>query len=61
MQTAYLGDDVIIREVPATRGAVMEHRGDPATLRGTIQRSIAWRKAAGLHPARHPTFNIWRS
>ena len=39
----------------------MEHRGDPATLGATIQRFIAWRKAAGLHPKTSPTFNIWRS
>jgi AraC family transcriptional regulator len=39
----------------------MEHRGDPATLPATIQRFIAWRKAANLHPSTHPTFNVWRS
>ncbi len=39
----------------------MEHRGDPATLGATIQRFIAWRKAAGLHPRTHPTFTVWRS
>jgi AraC family transcriptional regulator len=39
----------------------MEHRGDPATLGATIQRLIAWRKAAGLHPKINPTFNVWRS
>jgi AraC family transcriptional regulator len=32
----------------------MEHRGDPATLGATIQRFIAWRKAAGLHPKTSP-------
>jgi len=32
----------------------MEHRGDPATLGATIQRFIAWRKAAGLHPKSRP-------
>ena len=30
-------DNVTIREVPATPVAIMEHRGDPATL-GAIQR-----------------------
>lgn len=34
--------------------------GDPATLGTTIQRFIAWRKAAGLHPRTNPTFNIGR-
>jgi len=32
-------DDVTIRDVPPTRVAIMEHRGDPATLGATIQRS----------------------
>ena len=41
--------------------AIMEHRGDPATLGATIQRFIAWRTAAGLHPKTSPTFNVWRS
>ncbi|MBB2861308.1 UNVERIFIED_ORG: DNA gyrase inhibitor GyrI [Rhizobium etli] len=41
--------------------AIMEHRGDPATLGATIQRFIAWRQGAGLHPKTNPTFNIWRS
>jgi AraC family transcriptional regulator len=39
----------------------MENRGDPATLGATIQRFIAWRRAAGLHPKTSPTFNVWRS
>jgi AraC family transcriptional regulator len=60
MQT-YTPDDVTIREVAPTRVAIFEHRGDPATLGATIQRFIAWRKAAGLHPSTSPTFNVWRS
>jgi AraC family transcriptional regulator len=52
---------VTIREVPPTPVAIMEHRGDRATLGDTIQRFIAWRKAAGLSPATNPTFNIFRS
>src|SRR5215813_10805607 len=39
----------------------MEHRDDPATLGATIQRFIAWRKAAGPHPKTSPAFNVWRS
>ena len=54
-------DDVTIRDVPPTKVAIMEHRGDPATLRATIQRFIAWRKRANLHPKTSPTFNVWRS
>jgi AraC family transcriptional regulator len=61
MKTSYTTDDVTIRDVPATKVAIMEHRGDPATLGDTIRRFIAWRKAAGLHPRTNPTFNVWRS
>jgi AraC family transcriptional regulator len=50
MQKTFTTDDVTIRDVPATPVAIMEHRGDPATLGATIQRFIAWRRAAGLHP-----------
>src|SRR5262249_58128438 len=42
MQKTFTTDDVTIRAVPATPVAIMEHRGEPATLRGTIQRVIAW-------------------
>ena len=61
MQKTFTPDDVIIRQVPTTRVAIMEHRGDPATIGATLQRFIAWRKAAGLHPKTNPTFNVWRS
>ncbi|WP_445679539.1 AraC family transcriptional regulator [Radicibacter daui] len=61
MQKLFTPGDVMIREVPATRVAIMEHRGVPATLGATIQRFIAWRRAAGLHPRTSATFNVWRS
>ncbi|MFV3129109.1 AraC family transcriptional regulator [Niveispirillum sp. KHB5.9] len=61
MQKIYSADDVTIRDVPTIKVAIMEHRGDPATLGTTIQRFIAWRKAAGPHPRISPTFNVWRS
>lgn len=61
MQKTFTADDVTIRNVLTTPVAIMEHRGDPATLGATIQRFIAWRKAAGLHPGISPTFNVWRS
>ncbi|MDA9430896.1 AraC family transcriptional regulator [Bradyrhizobium sp. CCBAU 51627] len=61
MQTNFTSDDVTIRDVPTTKVAIMQHRGSPATLPATIQRFIAWRKAAGLHPSAHPTFTVWRS
>ena len=61
MQTTYSNDDVTIRDVPPTPVAIMEHRGDRATLGETIERFIAWRKAAGLSPETSPTFNVFRS
>ncbi|MGY3081492.1 DNA gyrase inhibitor GyrI [Bradyrhizobium sp. LM6.10] len=61
MQTIFTTDDVTIRDVSPTPVAIMEHRGDPATLPATIQRFIAWRRAAGLHPRTSPTFNVWHS
>ena len=50
MQKTFTNDDVTIRDVPPTPVAIMEHRGDPATLGATIQRFIAWRRAAGRKP-----------
>ncbi|MDA9397247.1 AraC family transcriptional regulator [Bradyrhizobium sp. CCBAU 45389] len=61
MQKTFSTDDVTIRDVPTTKVAILEHRGDPATLPATIQRFIAWRRKAGLHPSTSPTFNVWRS
>ncbi len=61
MTKTYTAADVIIREVPPTTVAFMEHRGNPAGLGDTIQRFIAWRKANGLHPKNYPTFTVWRS
>lgn len=61
MRRNFTPDDVMIRDVAPTPVAIMEHRGDPARIGATIQRFIAWRKAAGLHPKTHATFNVWRS
>ena len=61
MTRPFTPDDVTIRDVSATRVAIMEHRGDPAMLGATLQRFIAWRTAAGLPPRTNPTFNVWRS
>jgi hypothetical protein len=36
----------------------MSHLGDPALIRQTIQRFIAWRKKHHLHPSRYATLNI---
>jgi len=59
MQKTYGEDDVTIRETRPTPVAIMEHRGDPATIGATIQRFIAWRKASGLTPRVSTTFNIF--
>jgi len=61
LMKTFTSDDVTIRDVPPTRVAIMEHRGSPVALGATIQRFIAWRKKAGLHPSTSPTFNVWRS
>lgn len=59
MPTTFTPDQVTLRDVSPTRVAMFEHRGDPETLEVTIQKFIAWRKAAGLSPRTSPTFNIW--
>lgn len=61
MQKTFTPDEVTIRDVSPTPVAIMEHRGDPATIGATIQRFIAWRKAAGLFPKTSATFNVFHS
>ncbi|PWC34262.1 AraC family transcriptional regulator [Azospirillum sp. TSO35-2] len=59
MPTDVPADAVTIVTVPATRVAVLEHRGDPATIGDSLRRFIAWRKAAGLPPRLSATFNLF--
>ena len=61
MQIIFEDDDVTIRDVPPTPVAMIEHRGDRATIPDTRQRFIAWRKAAGLTPETSPTYMVFRS
>lgn len=61
MQNTYTPDHVTIRDTAPIPVAIMEHRGDPATIGATIQRFIAWRKAAGLSPKVSPTFTVFHS
>lgn len=61
MQPRFTHADVTIRIVAPTPVAIIEHRGDPATLGSSIQRFIAWRKSMGLHPGNSQTFNVWHS
>lgn len=51
--------DVRIVDLPATRLAVLEHRGDPRRIDDTIRAFIAWRKRHQLQSDRYPTFNIF--
>lgn len=43
---------------PATRVAMMEHRGNPIRLGDSIRQFIAWRRVNRLPPAQHATFNL---
>ena len=61
MEQTFTPDDVTIRDEPPTPVAMLEHRGDRATLNETIQRFIAWRKASGLSPETSPTITVFRS
>ncbi len=61
MQKAFTTDDITIRDMPPTSVAVMQHRGDPATVGATIRQFIAWRKATGLTSKVSPTYNIFHS
>lgn len=52
------GSSIRLVDFPATRVAVLEHRGEPRTLGDSIRRFISWRKANGLPPHRYATFNL---
>jgi AraC family transcriptional regulator len=43
---------------PATRVAVLEHRGTPLRLGDSVRRFIEWRKAHKLPPGQSATFNL---
>lgn len=45
-------------EVPDTRVAALEHRGDPARIGESVRAFIEWRRAMGLSPQTSATFNI---
>jgi AraC family transcriptional regulator len=49
---------VRVMSFPATRVAMLEHRGNPLFLGETIRRFIDWRKANRLPPSRSATFNL---
>jgi len=58
MQKKFKLSDVKIIEFNKTKIAVLEHRGSPALLGGSIQKFISWRKANKLPPSKSKTFNL---
>jgi len=58
MLTSSKSAEVEIVDFPATRIALLTHRGDHARLNDSIQRFIAWRRNVNLPRDRHATFNI---
>ncbi len=61
MQTEFDPAAVEVTTLPDIPVAAMTHRGDPSGLPETIRRFVAWRKAAGLPPARSDTYNVFHS
>lgn len=58
MQAVHGSHEVIICAVPATRVALLVHRGPPARIGETIRSFIAFRRANGLSPSVSATYNI---
>ena len=58
MKKDWKHDDVKIVDFKETRIAVMEHRGDPATIWDTVRGFIAWRKETGIVPKNSATFQL---
>ena len=61
METTHSAEDVTIRDVPTTPVAIMEHRGDRATIPQIAQRFHAWRKANHVTPLSASSFMVFRS
>jgi AraC family transcriptional regulator len=62
MQIIFTPEDVTISDVPPMPVAIMEHRGDRATLGTTIERFKTWCKAANLPPETgRSSFMVFRS
>jgi AraC family transcriptional regulator len=59
MRPEYQPGDVNIVSFPATRVAVLEHRGDPRRIGESVRRFIEWRKKTKLTPNVSRTFNIF--
>ncbi|MFZ1365929.1 AraC family transcriptional regulator [Sphingorhabdus sp.] len=61
MNQQHLNEDVNVIETADIPVVSMEHRGSPRNIRSTIERFIDWRKANGLSPASHATYNIFHN
>ncbi|TAM96961.1 MAG: helix-turn-helix domain-containing protein [Rhizobiaceae bacterium] len=62
MQIIFTPEDVTISDVPSMPVAIMEHRGERATLGTTIERFKTWCKAADLSPETgRSSFMVFRS
>ncbi|QQR37724.1 AraC family transcriptional regulator [Devosia oryziradicis] len=61
MQIIFEPSDVTICEVSPTPVAMIEHRGERATIPDTRQRFMAWRQAAGQGPETAPSYMVFRS
>lgn len=59
--TAYSIDAVTIRDFPETPVALLAHEGDPQGVYDTVQRFIAWRRAAGLGRQASDTYTVFHS
>lgn len=57
-QQADAPPSVRIAHQPHVRVTALEHRGDPPQLLEALQRFIAWRRANGLSPRTHATYNL---
>ncbi len=61
MHPDFTATDVRIINAAAIPIAHIEHRGAMDRVGTTIQRFIAWRRAAGLHPRNSATYNIFHT
>ncbi|NRA60271.1 MAG: AraC family transcriptional regulator [Psychrobium sp.] len=55
---SYQLSQISIINFPATKIAVLEHRGSPQLVMATVQKFIAWRKENKLPPSKYATFNV---
>lgn len=61
MSNTPISTQVTVKDVAPVKVAIMEHRGNPATIGQTLRDFIAWRKKTGLSPSVSRTFNVFYS